>query len=487
MVSFPWKRRAGAFALLPALGLAACNPTDEAIEIHAAGDYQAARDEIMSRSASDKDRLVLLVEQGKICLDAGDPQTAKVPLADASDWCERYAIYEPKTTISEEAAAIAVNQSVRTYRGTYADRIMVDAYAALAFLWIGDRSKAAVYANRVVERQTDAEVEQQKQIAKVSKEMSSYKGGAVNGLMQQVRQAPALRGLDMDAGYSAYLNPFASWMAAIAWSSTGDASMLERARVSLRRALAMAPGNSVLAREVERNPFELAQSRPQVLVLFEAGRGMSLQQLLIPLVTPWTGYSSIPLPIPQAHPRDVAGLTISGEGVTVRTETLSDNDAIFMAQYHRMLPEILFRTAVMIAAKEAATVAAVQSTRDNDGAQIAILAGMSLYKALTNQADIRSWRSVGQVTQIAQLDRPGDGVLSVTVQTTSGASSPPATVPLPPGRVVMLYVRSIHPGSTAIYPFTLAPDAESPEQGSSIAVGLVPAESNAPVVVRKEP
>lgn len=443
-------------------------PGHAAIQTHSAGDFAAAKNQIMAIDPAARDRFLVLAEQGKISLDAGDPATARQTLAEASDWAERYAIYEPKTTITEEAASIAINQTMRTYRGTYADRIMVDAYAVLAQLWLGELSMAAVYANRVAERQTDAEVEQQKQIDKVQKEIGSYRGGSVNSLVRQVRESEAMRAVAPNAppaAETAYLNPFASWISAIAWSATGDGSYLERARTALRQAIAMAPANSVLRAQLERNPFELGTSRPQVIVLFEGCRSTSLQQLLIPLITPWAGFSSIPLPIPEHHACDVSTLAISTSasgangapsGGVVHTEPLSDNDAIFMAQYDRMLPEIIFRTAVMIAVKEGATVAGTQATRNNDAAQIGILVGMSIYKAITNQADLRSFRSVGKYTQIAQVDRPADGVLRISVVGASGLESPAAEVPLPHGSVVMVYVRGMNSGATVIYAFPLA-------------------------------
>lgn len=436
--------------------LTACAPPgSDALRAHSEGNFESAKRQILDLEPAARDRFLVLAEQGKIALDAGDPVAAQKALTDASDWGERYSIYEPKTTIAEEAASIAINQTMRTYRGTYADRIMVDAYAALTQLWLGDSSRAAVFANRVVERQQDAEVEQQKQIDKVNREIASYRGGSMDGLVKQVRQSPPVQSAMANQGASAYLNPFASWICAMAWSASGVSSNADRARQALEQASAMVPSNATLRAQAERNPFVIAETRPQVLILFEGCRSMALRQLLIPLITPWAGFSSIPLPLPEAYGCDVAGLTIVADGASIRTELLSDNDAIFKAQYDRMLPEVIFRTAVMIAAKEAATVAAAQSQRNNSGAQIGILAGMSLYKALTNQADLRSWRSVGKFTQIAQLDRPASGCISIAVVGSSGLTGAPAMVPLPPGSVVMIYVRSMHAGATAIYAFPL--------------------------------
>ncbi len=458
-----------------AVSAGGCATPAAAVAAHASGNFEQARQEILSpvydgAKERERDRLVWLMEEGKICLDAGDAPTGAASFARASDWCERFAIYEPKTTVQEEMASIAVNSTLRTYRGTYSDRILVDAYAVLASLWTGDTAKAAVYANRVAERQQDAEVEQAKQIAKVEREMGGWRGGAARGMLDQVRGAEAIQSLGVNAATASYLDPFATWISAIAWSATGDAANLERARVALSRAAAMVPGNTVLLEEASRNPFVTAAERPVVIVLFEAGRCMSLDQVIIPVATPWSGYNPIPIPVPREHPCDVSALTLIAPAGRVRTEALSDNDAIFKAQYDRMLPEVVFRTALMVGAKAGATVAATQATRKNDAAVWAILAGMSLYQAITNQADLRSWNTVGKFTQIAQVDRPPDGRLQVSVVGASGAEGPPATVDLPPGPVVFLYVRSMHAGSTAIHPFVIR-IGDSRESTAGPAVG----------------
>ncbi|MBM4113129.1 MAG: hypothetical protein FJ253_07110 [Phycisphaerae bacterium] len=494
-----------AVALLLVAAAGGCDSPAAAIAAHSTGDFEGARREILASSLegakqTERDRLVWLMEEGKICLDAGDALTASEALAKASDWCERFAIYEPKTTISEEMASVAVNPRMRTYRGTYSDRIQVDAYAVLANLWLGRTGQAAVYANRVAERQTDAEVEQSRQIAKVEKEIGGYRGGAVKGMVSQVRASQAMRSLGAsaangaNAANAAYLDPFATWICAIAWSATGESSNLERARVAFSRAAAMAPGNTVLAEQAHRNPFETARSRPQVIVLLEAGRCMSLEQIVIPVATPWSGYNGIPIPVPVEHPCNIAALSIASAGTgagggagagsmaAVRTEALSDNDAIFMAQYDRMLPEIIFRTALMVGAKAGATVAATQATRDDDDLQLAILLAMSLYQALTNEADLRSWNSVGKFTQIAQIDRPPDGRAAISVVGDSGAVGPAATVELPEGSVVILYVRSMDAASTLIHAFSIQPPDSV--EGRMAPVSVVPAESNAAVAVR---
>lgn len=444
-----------AVAVLP---LGACTTPSAMVAAHARGDFEAARQQVLAPSLDRvkneaRDRLLWLVEEGKICLDAGDAACAAKAFAQASDWGERYAIYEPKTTIQEEMASIAWNSTARTFRGTYSDRILVDAYAVLANLWTGDTAKAVVYANRVTERQTDAEVEQARQIAKVSREIEGYRGGAVGSMVKEVRESAAMRAVGVSPAEAAYLNPFASWISAMAWSATLDGPELERSSTALSRAAAMVPSNPLLAQQAASNPFVVARRRPQVLVLFEAGRCVSLRQVMIPVFTPWSGFNPIPIPVPQPHPCEVASLAIRADATHARTLPLSDNDAIFMAQYDRMLPEIVFRTALMVGAKAGATVAATQAVRGDDAATIGVLLGMSLYQAVSNQADLRSWRTVGKFTQIAQLDRPADGRLAVAVTTTFGTTGPEAIVDLPDAPVVFLYVRSVSPSRTVIYTF----------------------------------
>ena len=61
-----------------------------------------------------------------------------------------YLDQEAETKITEEAAAVVTNQTVRTYRGTTYDRILLNTFQALNYLQLGQPDKANVELNRAL-------------------------------------------------------------------------------------------------------------------------------------------------------------------------------------------------------------------------------------------------------------------------------------------------------------------------------------------------
>jgi hypothetical protein len=155
----------------------------------------------------------------------------------------------------------------------------------------------------------------------------------------------------------------------------------------------------------------------------------------------------LPKLVPQ--PRPGSSLEVVGSGHAVRTELLADIERIRTLDFNHRLPEIILRTVVMIAAKEAATFAAAEPFRrsDSDGAavgQVLVLVAASLYKAATNQSDLRTWRSLPAEYQIAQLPRPADGVVTVGL-VRNGVATDAVSVALPDAPVVLLWARALGP------------------------------------------
>ncbi len=449
-------------AIAPAFGLviltgallAGCSqPLAAAVELHNSGNLEGAVHEAGSPAArsavakDDRDRLLWLMESGKIFQDGGAGADSVEALYQASRLGEKYATLNNRPSAAELVGSAIVNPTVRTYRGTYSERIRVEAYQVLNQLLAGDLREAAVYARRTGERQTDASVLQAKEIEAASRDASTWRDGQASGQLKSIMESPELQVLDANAGYAAYLDPFASWMAGIAWCATGDSQEFRSGASNLQEALQMMPENPFLKGQVQRNPFAAAAAgESQVLVLFETGVAPWYKQITIPLFTPWTGVSTIPLQVPEySHPQVTALNIRSLDGQTnINTALLADYNQIFGAQYRRMQPEIIFGTLVMIAVKEGATVGGYLATQNSSSAQLGVLLAASLYKALTNQADLRTWRTPGALMHMAQVPRPQDGTLELSLVGGTG----PATqrIQLPPGLVTLVYVRSVVPG-----------------------------------------
>lgn len=473
----PHQRRRALRALSVLAATAACATgcstarvqIEEAQRLHASGDVRRAYELL----ANDPDRLrdetreALLwrMEEGKMAQDAGEFVASQATLLEASRLADQFDLEWSKTTLGEELGSIAVNPRLRTYRGTSADRVMIEYERMVSALLAGDGYGAMIAARRTLERQRDVEVDERKRIADAEEEIAK-RGGA-----SAVQAILAGQGIGMGEGYVAYLNPAASWLVGMVQLSTGDGNDRQRGETSLRRALAMMPDSATLAAQVAENPFDrAARGTPQVIVLFGLGSAPVLEQITIPLVTPWLGLSTIPIPRLVFPPKPGEALQVRGGGAVVRTELLADIDAIWKQSYDNRLPEVILQIVLMVAAKEAATAAAMspfwsQDTNEAYLAQFLILTAASLYKGATNQIDLRTWRSLPAQIQIAELPRPGDGLVRLSL-VRGGVPVSDAEVALPEAPVVLLWARAIGPDRLFVRAVPLQATSVVPSTGS---------------------
>lgn len=451
-----------AVALLAAAFVVACSDARNRIEAAQAayvqGDIDGGYRMLSDPSAATlrgetRDALLWLMEEGKMGQDAGQFDASKRTLAEASTLADRFDHEFDKTSIGEELASLAVNSRMRVFRGSYADRMQIENARIIAALLGGDAYSASITALRAIERQRDAEMQNAQRIAKINSEIGTHGGS------KAVQDILAKEGVNLGEGYAPYLNPFASWLSGMLQCSTGDGNDRQRGETDLRRALSMVPQQRVLASEVTQNPYDLARAgTPQVVILFENGVGPYLEQITIPLVTPWLGLSTIPLPSMRMAPLPADAVDATGGGVTVRTERLVDLSAIWKRDFDQRLPEIILQTALMIAAKEGMTYAATVPFQKgnpywsgnnswNTSSQVGyalVLAAASIYKATTNQADLRTWRSIPSEVAIAQLPRPADGTLRVSL-VRGGVAFGGIDVRLPDAPVTLVWCRCVVP------------------------------------------
>jgi hypothetical protein len=452
-----------AAALVVLVGATGCSASGERIaeaqSMYVVGNLDGAYATLTSPSAKDlrdetRDGLLWRLEEGAIAKDLGRYGESAKAFQEATTLADQFDQRYDKTSVAEEFAAAAVNSTFRVFRGTYADRIQMELDRAVTALLAGDGFTAAVAARRAVERQRDTEKREADRIAKVEKEIGTRGGN------DAVKEILGRQGVDLMQAYAPYLNPAATWMAGMLELSTGDGNDRQRGETNLRRALAMVPEQRVLQSNVAQNPFDLGRAgNPQVVVYFENGVGPALDQITIPLVTPWLGLSTIPLPRMTFPPLPATAVDATGGTVTVRTEVLADVASIWKRAFDQSMPEIILRTAIMVAAKEGATYAATipfqkgnpywggdgNWSGGNQAGYALVLAAASLYKAATNKADLRTWRSIPSQIAIAQLPRPADG--RVTVRLVSGSiSAGETTIAVPDAPVTFLWCRAVVPG-----------------------------------------
>lgn len=103
---------------------------------------------------------------------------------------------------------------------------------------------------------------------------------------------------------------------------------------------------------------------------------------------------------------------------------------------------MITRLAVAVTVKESANLAAMYAVRDQNAAvQIGTIIGTSLYKFVTNRADVRSWQCLPGEYRVGHLPMPPDGRFEVNGQ----------PVELPPGtRRGLLWIRAVPGGPPSV-------------------------------------
>ena len=138
-------------ALLVALVLAlqACataGPIAVAREQFRHGDADAALQTLAEADISKRNKLLLYLDRGIIAQAAGRYQESVNALLRAAEIVDE----QDYISISEQSAAIVVNDWVRTYPGEYSERLWIHSFQMINFLMLGDATAAAVEARRAV-------------------------------------------------------------------------------------------------------------------------------------------------------------------------------------------------------------------------------------------------------------------------------------------------------------------------------------------------
>ena len=427
--------------LLAALLAAGCSSTrdlEQVLDPYRAGQVERAADLISSeefeeRRSSARDGVIWLLEQGKVLQDAGRFEASERAFARA-DRRMRAFDHEAEISVSDEAAGLMAGAQQRAYRGRGWEKILLEVYRSLNALALGDLEEALVFSRRAFVRQGEAVAAGSDEI-RAARRAARAQGVDPRAILGQER----VQALDervatrVTPAYADYANPMASFLAALLAWIDGDES---GALVDLRKAAAMVPDHPtlepLLAELEARAPASGADAR--VVVILEAGLAPVIAEDSVTVYSR-NGWSRLALPILSFHEREIAALSVESPGASVRTVALADVDAIVSADFQRRLPGIVLRAVTAAILKEVATT----KLRHERGDWGAVLG--SVWKIATASVDTRTWRTVGAQFQIAHLERPAAGILTLAALDRNGGRHLVHEVELPESPVVILLVR----------------------------------------------
>ena len=364
-----------------------------------------------------------------------------------------YLDQEAETKITEEAAAVVTNQTVRTYRGTTYDRILLNTFQALNYLQLGQPDKANVELNRALLWQQDAV---ERNADRIEKEQAAYtKAGESKGYdaSKTLKDEGFRKSMEQaygpvwdKRGNANYEVTFTTYLRGLVLMGRGDASSLDQARQSFKSVAGMLgePANAAVLQDVAMADDATRGITPpkMVWVLLETGRAPSRKEfrLDIPLFMQQVPYVGAAFPLLDYHGDQVATFSVEGGEQPASASLLCDVDAVVKQEFDDKLPLVITATLVSSASKAVATYFAQKAAGDNGWA---VALGGALYQVAMNSADLRCWLTLPKQWMVARLPRPASGKLSVAL----GDGQRVDGVELPDQTFSIVYLKSVRSGT----------------------------------------
>jgi hypothetical protein len=290
---------------LTALTLAGCqsayrNHANEVANAYKTGDYQTAsttaKEGATRRADDETERVIYNLEAARTAQAAGDYQSSITYYDAVHEDLRPYLDTEAQYTVSEAIATTAVNQAMRTYRGTPGERIMASSMNSLNHLAVGDRDSARLELNRAEDWQQDAIKRYQKEIDAAQKkvEKEAEEEGVAGTTSRDIPEfmKSYYSSLDNMSGYADYRNPFTSHLRGVYMlTNAADDGDRDRARFDLRQAIQDNPNSEPALRDdlalLEGSQRHLIP--PITWIYFMTGRAPYFEELEI----------RVPIPVSQ--------------------------------------------------------------------------------------------------------------------------------------------------------------------------------------------
>jgi hypothetical protein len=362
-----------------------------------------------------------------------------------------------ETKVTEEAAAVVTNQTVRTYRGTAYDRILMNTYQALNYLQMGQGERARVELNRALNWQRDAVERNADRIAKEQaafEEAGKSKGYDASATLKDETFRNAMvqaYGPVWDRRAAAdYEVSLTTYLRGITLLARGDASAMDQARQAFKQVAGMLGqglDEPVLADVAMADAATRGQAPPKmVYVLMETGRAPSRKELRIdiPLFIQEVPYVGAAFPLLQMHDGQVTSFSVESGTQPLNSFTLCDMDTVVKRSFDDQLPLVIVATLVSSASKAVATYFAQRAAGDYGWA--AALGG-AIYQVSMNSADLRCWLTLPKAWLAARLSRPESGTLSVVL----GDGQRIEGLTLPDAPVSIVYLKSVRSGTRPLH------------------------------------
>lgn len=380
-------------------------------------------DSVMSDDVDGDDAALAWVERGRVAQLSGDPARSvtefKQAVTKIKEFEDRAKV--SASDIGSHAAALVVNDTMIPYEPAGFEKVMVYHFQALNYLMQGDIEAAGVEVRRANAEQALALKAHEEELRKAQNEAKEkgFKPSDFTASLSEVLGSSR----DVAAQVkNSFQNAYTFYASAVIHELSNEPN---DAYIDYKKALEIAPNNSMIQRDVARlaqqlgmgddiakfsprfpEAFAATKSKPasnsEVIVFFEDGLVPEKSAISFPIPIPIPsapGLTAVSIPTFKASKVPSQPLTLQSNGAPLaQSEQICAIDALAVKAFEESAPAMITRQVIRSAIK--GTAAAMASKHGGGLAGAAV----SLYNTLTEQADTRSWRSLPHNAQVLRAN-----------------------------------------------------------------------------------
>lgn len=421
------------FATLVVAGCAGTRTVKpEASQAHlSTSNYKALASAYMKdgKPAYDKESLLDSLEAGKAFNDAGMWKESREAFEAAQKglaWKED-SVDTPEK-ITNLIGTTLTSSAFGAYQGKIYEGGLIDYYQAINSLMLGDEDGARVDFNRFEVRMDNAQSQfaaykkslQQEQSKELQEKDASTAQKSYSQIKTQIDGGVAdLPSRQADSKIRISAGQFMSGIFRATSSAKQDKESDKVAKPILAAGAASSTrqGADLSVKTASQLKASGYSSGGKVYVIYEDGRGPTYKEFRIDLplfvVSSKVTYTGIALPRFVPGKPAFGYLTISNQQTAEMTNVTNIVGMDFNVAYPGIVTKAITSTVIKTAAQYAANSAIDQGTKDNKLMGALLKIGVGAAQAATTQADTRAWENLPNTIQVAVINKPKSGGLSV--------------------------------------------------------------------------
>ena len=404
-----------------------------------AGDYQTALSVFPEQSAKGGNEILIRLERATILQWQGLFNESSFEFEETA---RRIRDHEDKAVISAsrtaaQAGTLLINEQVMPYEGEDFEKIMLHALNAVNYLMRGDLEGARVEVRRSYQRQEELSARHEKELEKARDEAD------FNRWDQSLKEADkeGYEGLKerSDTILSVYHNALASYISALVYELNNEP---DEAYIDMKKAYQAYPSSRSIRKDLVRLSRKIGfredverwerasgafapvpQEAVDVFVLYSHGLAPVKEPLSLPIPI-HNGFVFASMPVYRFTPSRTSGALVSAGATEEETSTVCDVDAIAARNLLDAFP-ILFVKQVARTYLKARAVSGLAREHGGVGALLG-----TLFSAVTEQADLRTWSTLPKQIHAARLFVPRSAS-EISIQAIPAVQ--PATIAIPEG------------------------------------------------------